>query len=173
VPAYGATAPYIFFDFQVILHANGNIQVNLANVNEADVAEATLGIEDGLGMDGLSANFNNVGGRLADGMSYLFIEPGNIVVDADETPTAFGLLKAWPNPFNPTTRLSFQLPETAQATVRLMDVAGRQVAVLASGLMERGEHQLTVDASHLASGIYFAQVESQGHMAVTKLTLVR
>jgi len=173
VPAYGATAPYIFFDFQVVLQGNGNIRVNLLNVNEADVVEATLGIEDAFGLDGLSANFNNVGGRLADGVSYLFIEPGNIVVGADETPTAFGLLKAWPNPFNPTTQLSFQLPETAQATVRLLDIAGRQVAVLASGVMERGEHQLTVDASSLASGMYFAQVESQGHMAVIKLSLVR
>jgi len=75
VPAFGAVSPFTFFDFQAILTNDGNILIQFANVDEADVSQATLGIENSTGTVGLAANFDGTGGRLADGMAYLFLAP--------------------------------------------------------------------------------------------------
>ena len=71
------------FAFQTILMADGNILVQIQNVDENDVVGATVGIENADGTSGLSANFNGDGCLLADGVAILFERP-----DADVFPPA-------------------------------------------------------------------------------------
>jgi len=68
-------------------------------------------------------------------------------------PSSFGL-SACPNPFNPTTALSYQLSAAGHVSLRVYDTAGRLVAELANGWQDAGTHEATFDASHLAAGIY-------------------
>ena len=82
----------VFFDFQAILMPNGDILTQLLDVNEADVAQATLGIENLDGTVGLTANFDNTGGRIADGLAYQFTYPvgdwiGPVIVHTPLTDT--------------------------------------------------------------------------------------
>jgi hypothetical protein len=96
-----------------------------------------------------------------------------IAVEALEQPAVFSLGAAWPNPFNPVTNLRFQLPETAPASLRVYDLMGREVAVLASGILAGGEHHLSFDATGLASGVYIARLQSGTYSAATRLLLVK
>ncbi|MBI3003820.1 MAG: T9SS type A sorting domain-containing protein, partial [Ignavibacteriales bacterium] len=73
----------------------------------------------------------------------------------DELPSSFNLSQNFPNPFNPTTRISYALPEVASVTVEVFNAIGQSVAVLQSGQQQAGAHQVEFSASGLATGIYF------------------
>lgn len=78
-----------------------------------------------------------------------------------------------PNPFNPATSLSFQLPEAAQVTLAVFDVSGRKVAQLVDGWLDAGAHQAVFDGSGLASGIYLARIEAANYSAMQKVVLLK
>ncbi|MCH8961007.1 MAG: DUF4397 domain-containing protein [Bacteroidetes bacterium] len=85
--------------------------------------------------------------------------PGLITADepdvAAELPTTFELLGNYPNPFNPSTTISFDLPQTAEVTVEVIDMLGRSVMTLPAKQMEAGaKRTVEVNASNLASGAY-------------------
>jgi len=95
------------------------------------------------------------------------------VTAAVEQPEAFELGLAWPNPFNPSTNLSFSVERTAQARLAVYDLLGREVAVLVDGVIEAGAHVAVFDASNLPSGVYFARLASEDRSATQRLLLVR
>ncbi|RJP81718.1 MAG: T9SS C-terminal target domain-containing protein [Candidatus Zixiibacteriota bacterium] len=82
-------------------------------------------------------------------------------------------LKASPNPFNPTTALSYELRAASRVTLRVYNTAGREVAALVDGWREAGSHEVTFDAAALASGIYFARLDAEGQSSVQKLVLLK
>ncbi len=94
-------------------------------------------------------------------------------VEANEVPFSFGLLPAHPNPFNPSTVISYMLPETGGASLILYNLGGQELRVLASGLMEAGQHDLRVDMSGLPSGLYLARLSSPFGVETQKLLLTR
>lgn len=94
-------------------------------------------------------------------------------VGASEIPMAFQLEPNVPNPFNPATTIAFHLDETAPARLAVHDLAGRQLAVLVDGMLERGEHRYTFLAGGLPSGVYFYTLESGGRSQTQKMLLVK
>jgi hypothetical protein len=90
-----------------------------------------------------------------------------------QTPVEYSLSQNYPNPFNPTTTISFSLRETTDVSLRIFDLMGREVAILVNGQMTSGQHQVVFDASSLASGKYFYQIEAGSFKAVKSLTLIR
>ena len=89
-------------------------------------------------------------------------------------PSSFAAGNAWPNPFNAATTLTVTLPETSELAVRVYDLTGRAVAELAQGSFTAGQHALSFDGSHLASGIYFAHAVVPGKLSeIRKLTLIK
>jgi hypothetical protein len=76
-------------------------------------------------------------------------------------------LSAYPNPFNMTTTISFELARTGEIHIRIYDVMGREVGRLIEGMRPAGHHELRYDASGLASGIYFVRLTA-GDLTVTK-----
>ncbi len=85
----------------------------------------------------------------------------------------FTLGAAYPNPFNPTTSFSVQLPESANLQVTVHDITGRLVATLANGSVNAGAHTFTFDGSGLASGVYFVHAASGAQAATQKLVLMK
>jgi hypothetical protein len=71
-------------------------------------------------------------------------------------PTTFAFHPAYPNPFNPSTELRFDLPEPGGVMITVLDVLGREVARIAEGTYDHGYHSVTWNARDLASGVYFA-----------------
>ncbi len=72
-------------------------------------------------------------------------------------PTSFELSQTYPNPFNPSTTIGYQLPTEVTVKLAVFDVLGRQVVELASGVQPAGYYSVKWDASSLASGIYYAR----------------
>jgi len=94
-------------------------------------------------------------------------------VGADEQPMAFQLGEAYPNPFNPTTTLSYTLEENGPASLKVFDLSGREVATLVDGMSERGTHRVTFDAGTLPSGVYFYTLQANGQSQTRKMLLVK
>jgi hypothetical protein len=82
-------------------------------------------------------------------------------------------LSCHPNPFNPSTTLSFTLPKSGLTSIAVYDVTGRKVETLRDGMMETGEHQVKFDGSQLPSGLYFARFQSGEFNATQKLLLLK
>jgi len=94
-------------------------------------------------------------------------------------PTAFLLHPNYPNPFNPTTAIRFDLPDAGNVSLVVFDVLGEQVAELSTGHKEAGYHSATWNAEEHSSGVYFARftAASSGgrslYAKVNKLVLMK
>ncbi len=89
-------------------------------------------------------------------------------------PSEFAMHTAYPNPFNPSTTVAVSLPSTSELTVRVTNVNGREVATLANGTYNAGDHSLNFNAQGLASGLYFIHAHVPGELnQVQKVMLVR
>lgn len=83
-------------------------------------------------------------------------------------------LKAnYPNPFNPSTNLTFKMKHAGEVDMRVFDIRGAEVAVLANGYMSAGEHTVTFDGSDLAAGMYVAQLRVNGVWLSQNMLLVK
>jgi hypothetical protein len=104
-------------------------------------------------------------------------EAGDVVscnpADTNDLPLAFALGNAYPNPFNPTTTIDFTLAVTGETSLVVFDLAGREVARLAGGVMSAGTHSVVFDASELASGVYFYTLNAEGFSTSRKMVLVK
>ena len=88
-------------------------------------------------------------------------------------PESFELSQNYPNPFNPTTAISFALPKAAQVSLTVFNILGQEVARLVDGPMAAGTHQVTFDASNVASGIYFYRIQTDGFTEQKKMVLLK
>ena len=82
-------------------------------------------------------------------------------------------LGAFPNPFRISTRLSYSLAVPGRVSARVLDVQGREVAVLADGRQEAGAHLLEWDARAFPPGLYFCTLSSAGTTTTLKLIMLR
>jgi len=98
-------------------------------------------------------------------------------LEAPERPMATRLDQNFPNPFNPNTVIRFNVgtQDLASLNVRLsvVDMTGREVAVLVDGMRPAGEHSVTFEASALPSGIYMYVLETGGQRISRKLLLMK
>ena len=88
-------------------------------------------------------------------------------------PAKLALHHNYPNPFNASTVIAFDLPATGCATLRIVDVLGREVAVPVRGLMQAGTHRIVFDGGNLSAGIYFAQLTSGNDVETIKFMLLK
>jgi hypothetical protein len=89
------------------------------------------------------------------------------------TPLRFELSQNYPNPFNPTTTIEFSLPARSNVHLVLVDMLGRIVREIATGEYAAGTHRVTLDASGLASGVYFYKLQANSFIDVKKLILMK
>jgi len=84
----------------------------------------------------------------------------------------------YPNPFNPETRISFELPTAMQVTMRIFNLLGEEVALLHDGMMNAGEQHLTWNGHdkagrQLTSGLYFYRLESANAVLAGKMLMMK
>ncbi|MFA7330416.1 MAG: T9SS type A sorting domain-containing protein [Candidatus Delongbacteria bacterium] len=94
-------------------------------------------------------------------------------VGADETPAGFSLAQNTPNPFNPSTTIRFTLPESGAARLLVYSLAGQLVQSLDLGVAARGENQVVIDGSNLASGVYLYTLQSEFGSQTHKMVLLK
>jgi len=88
-------------------------------------------------------------------------------------PRTFALRDCYPNPFNSTTRIAFDLPVTSAVTLNVFDINGRTVTTLAQGTYAAGQHTLLFEGSSLASGMYFYRLRAGAFHDTRKMILLR
>ena len=88
-------------------------------------------------------------------------------------PAVYSLSTAYPNPFNPTTTLSFAIPIDSEVSLSIYNLQGRQVTTLISGNMEAGYHSIIWDADSHSSGVYFVKMIAGEYVGTQKLMLVK
>ena len=87
----------------------------------------------------------------------------------------FSLKAAYPNPFNPSTKMELVLPEAGYVSVKVYNLVGQEVATLADGMMEANPsgHVFLWNASGMASGVYLVRAEGAGQISTQKLMLLK
>ena len=88
-------------------------------------------------------------------------------------PFCFMLQKPHPNPFNPATALSYQLPASSFVSLRVYDIAGKLVQTLVNGWRDAGSHEATFDGSNLTSGVYIYRLIAGDFAASGKMVLMK
>ena len=83
------------------------------------------------------------------------------------------LQQNYPNPFNPSTRIQYALPHRSYVTLTVFNALGQRVATLVNGEVEAGYHEVTFNASTLASGVYFYRIQAGNFNRVKKLVLLK
>ncbi len=97
--------------------------------------------------------------------------PSDLAGEIGVNPEEFLLSQNYPNPFNPSTVIEFSIPSTGNATLKVFDVLGREVATLVDGILEPGNHKAWFDAGDLGSGIYFYRLTFIGKNLSGKMQL--
>jgi hypothetical protein len=87
--------------------------------------------------------------------------------------TSFKLHNAWPNPFNPSTHIRFDLPEDGLVKLSVYTITGQKLGDLAGGYYRAGRHIVYFDATGLASGIYIYRLQAGEKIEQKKMLLVR
>ena len=91
----------------------------------------------------------------------------------DETPSNFKLNQNFPNPFNPVTQISYELPQQSDVLLEVYDMTGRQIATLVNETVAAGSHQVSFDAGNLSSGVYLYRLTAGNQVFSRKLTVIK
>ena len=94
-------------------------------------------------------------------------------VSEDESPATFTLLQNFPNPFNPSTTISYRLPVQCHVNLKVVDVLGRDVATLVNTVEQPGYKSVTFHATNLGSGLYYYRLRAANFVDTRKLLLLR
>ena len=85
----------------------------------------------------------------------------------------YSLSSNYPNPFNPTTKISYTIPERSYVSLKIFNVLGSEVAELVKGEVEAGSYIIEFNASTLPSGIYFYRLQGGSFVETKKMILIK
>lgn len=103
----------------------------------------------------------------------LSINPGTDRGNVNEQPASVKLQPNFPNPFNSSTTVTYELTEQSEVSLTIWNMIGQKVATLVDGPREAGEHSEIWNASNMPSGMYIAQLEVDGRVYIRKMTLIK
>ncbi len=102
-----------------------------------------------------------------------FIANGTSSVNDEQTVRTFSLEQNYPNPFNPVTKIKYQIPEAANVNLKVFNILGKEVAVLAKSFQSAGKYEVEFDATDLSNGIYFYQIKAGKFNHIKKMVLLK
>lgn len=82
-------------------------------------------------------------------------------------------LDNYPNPFNPTTKISFSIPNSSHVTLKIYDILGREIAILADKIFSAGRYEFEFNASNLPSGTYIYRLRTEDKTITKKMLLIK
>ncbi len=154
---------------------------NWAQMNESMI--------EGQGNTSTETNYTFVDAQVVSGETYVYklesVSLNGLRVDERvvevtvKTPTEYALFNNYPNPFNPSTTIKFQLPESQQVTLTVYDAQGRVVKeLLSNAVQDMGEHSITWNAldnngNRVASGMYFYRFSAGKFVKMGKMILLK
>jgi len=100
-------------------------------------------------------------------------EYSDIVEVTVDAPLTFALEQNQPNPFNPTTVISYNLPMNANVKLTVYDALGKEVTKLVSGMQTAGNYKINFNGSGLASGVYYYRIQAGDIVQTKKMILMK
>ena len=88
-------------------------------------------------------------------------------------PKEFKLEQNFPNPFNPTTTIQYQLPQDAKVTLKVYDILGSEVATLVNEEQEAGYKEVKFNAINIASGMYVYRLQAGEYVSIKKMLMIK
>ena len=156
----------------IIFHFFLIISASLLYCQSSIVYDAGTIIDIGTNADVCAANIVINGGYIGNGR---FCN-GTVNVENEvnlELPKEFSLSQNFPNPFNPSTKISFAIPTQEFVTIKIFDVLGRQVAVLVNDVKEPGYYEVNFNANSLPSGTYIYEIRAGNFIETKKMILLK
>jgi hypothetical protein len=114
-----------------------------------------------------------------DGGTILYTDNGGSVTAIDEgglinaRGNSFRLSPNYPNPFNPSTQITYSVPKATNATLKVYDVLGREIAVLVNERKQPGEYKVTWNAEGVPSGVYFYRLVAGDFIGTKKMVVMK
>ena len=140
--------------FKVISQTNTHSTISMVEMKVNEMLEGGFLVDDG-----------KESGNIAKGFEF----------HITSVPDVFALNRNYPNPFNPTTKIRFDLPRDSEVHILVYDIKGSLVDELINGQMEAGYHELLWNGSQKASGVYFIRMISDNGSFIknTKMMLLK
>ena len=118
------------------------------------------------------------GGSVTGGGTAIWRRPisevtGVLRHQSDRIPSAYVLEANYPNPFNPSTQIHYEVPHDGNVHVAVYDLLGREVASLVDGFKPAGRYDVRFNANGIASGVYFYRLRAGSFVQTRKLVLAR
>ena len=95
------------------------------------------------------------------------------IAQIEQAVNIYSLSNNYPNPFNPTTKISYTIPERGYVSLKIFNVLGSEVAELVKGEVEAGSYIIEFNASTLPSGIYFYKLQAGSFVETKKMVLMK
>lgn len=178
---------------------DGSIELTWTTASESDVRRFEIeraadngwsieGMIDGLGDSPVGHSYRYADFNVVPGTSYHYrlaevswdgtrtVLPNIVTAEAGGESailTEFALMQNYPNPFNPNTQIAFSLPEASEVTLTVFDALGRTIGTLVQSTLAAGNHSVSFDATDMAAGIYFYQLQAGDFSAVRKMMLIK
>jgi len=136
----------------------------------------------GTGSDTLFSVGNSVNGNFTPtedefnfGEPFTVAVSGDTVTAADDPgmPVSFMLLRNYPNPFNPSTKIRYTLPVAGEVDLGVYDVTGGRIATLVHARRGPGSYEADWDAAEQPAGVYFCRLTLEGESRALKMVLIR
>lgn len=99
--------------------------------------------------------------------------PVGIIANNNELPKEFNLSQNFPNPFNPVTNISFDLPKESFVKLVVYNSLGKEVLILANQDLKAGSYKVDWDASIYSSGVYFYKLDAGSYVETKKMILIK
>jgi type IX secretion system substrate protein/CARDB protein len=172
----GGVVQYTYGPCTQNLSASGSIGHNDATGGSGHVVSLT----PGTGCNGVTTStttcndfvpFNTT--NMPPGLSYYFGCPVGIEPVTGEIPTVYSLAQNFPNPFNPSTKISYGLPKSGNVKLVVYDLLGREVGTLVNEYKKAGTYEIEFSAAQLSSGVYFYKIEAGDFVDVKKMVLMK
>ena len=123
------------------------------------------------GSDSCFAVFEGLSGITAYGVSGC---SGAVSVDKDEPlPSEYSLTQNYPNPFNPSTTIKYSIPEASFVNIKVFNLIGQEITELVNKELQKGNYEISFDATNLPSGVYFYRLEAGNFVQTRKMILMK
>jgi hypothetical protein len=137
----------------------------------------TLGFAEDSLFSAASATINNAYLPVPVGVGVPQIKPVPLpaapAFAGEDLPSEYALEQNFPNPFNPSTRINYQLPEPGTVILKVFDVLGREITTLVDGYQSAGRYSVTLVGTNLSSGVYIYRIQAGNFIATRRLMLVK
>ncbi len=164
-------------DYPENIYVGNDLGVYVSTNGGNSWREFTDGMPDAAMVTNLSVSFANRALRAATHGNGAFerkLLPGiTEVAEENNLPNDYMLYNNYPNPFNPSTTISYRIPQKGRVVLKVYDILGKEVATLVNEIKERGRHEIDFNAKNLASGTYIYSLRVNDFKESKKMILLK